>query len=209
MPRALICSGGVAQWRALRDERRSTPCQEHHTMPDEQPMPQAERELAVIERADLPALFAALRARGYRVLGPTVREDAIVYDEVTGWTTCRLAGPTSRTAGAIGSSGVATPPVRLRRRPALLEAIPASAAAAPVAGRDARLALPCYAGSPGSAEDSPSSASAPASCTRSPSRTACSWAARTSTRLRARGERTSSSSPSIAARPAAPASASR
>ena len=39
-------------------------------------------EPAVVERADLQALFDALAARGYRVIGPTVREGAIVYSEV-------------------------------------------------------------------------------------------------------------------------------
>ena len=36
----------------------------------------------VIEVEALEALLAALRARGYRVLGPTVRDGAIVYDEL-------------------------------------------------------------------------------------------------------------------------------
>jgi sulfhydrogenase subunit beta (sulfur reductase) len=47
----------------------------------------------VIERLDFDALLAALTCRGYTVLGPTVRDQAIVYDEVTrardlpvGWT---------------------------------------------------------------------------------------------------------------------------
>src|SRR5690349_17993109 len=37
---------------------------------------------AVIERPDFDALLAALRHRGYTVVGPTVRDRAIVYDEV-------------------------------------------------------------------------------------------------------------------------------
>jgi len=47
----------------------------------------------VIERADFDALPAALRAHGYTVIGPTIREGAIVYDEIAaaadlpvGWT---------------------------------------------------------------------------------------------------------------------------
>ena len=48
----------------------------------------------------------------------------------------------------------------------------------------------------------PSSACAPATCTRSRSRTGSSWAARTSTRTTRRGARARSSSPSTAARPA-------
>ncbi|MGO9488176.1 MAG: 4Fe-4S dicluster domain-containing protein [Solirubrobacteraceae bacterium] len=38
----------------------------------------------VVERDGLDALFAALHRRGYTVLGPTVRDGAIVYDEVGG-----------------------------------------------------------------------------------------------------------------------------
>ncbi|MCG6922574.1 MAG: 4Fe-4S dicluster domain-containing protein [Acidobacteria bacterium] len=47
----------------------------------------------VIERVVLDALLAALRERGYETVGPTVREGAIVYDEIratsdlpAGWT---------------------------------------------------------------------------------------------------------------------------
>jgi sulfhydrogenase subunit beta (sulfur reductase) len=58
------------------------------------PMPQTSvGERVTIARENLNALFAALRARGYTVLGPTVREGAIVYDELAsvedlpaGWT---------------------------------------------------------------------------------------------------------------------------
>jgi ferredoxin len=38
----------------------------------------------VIDPEGLEALISALRARGYRVLGPTVRDGAIVYDELEG-----------------------------------------------------------------------------------------------------------------------------
>jgi ferredoxin len=48
---------------------------------------------AVIERADFDALLGALARRGYTVVGPTVRDRAIVYDEIAssadlpiGWT---------------------------------------------------------------------------------------------------------------------------
>ena len=47
----------------------------------------------VIERGDFDALLAALSARGYTIIGPTVRDSAIVYDELSstaelpiGWT---------------------------------------------------------------------------------------------------------------------------
>ncbi len=36
----------------------------------------------VVERADFGQLFPALQARGYQVIGPTVRTGAIVYDEL-------------------------------------------------------------------------------------------------------------------------------
>src|SRR5450759_5692355 len=37
-----------------------------------------------VERPGLDELFAALHRRGYTVLGPTVRDQAIVYDEIEG-----------------------------------------------------------------------------------------------------------------------------
>jgi sulfhydrogenase subunit beta (sulfur reductase) len=47
----------------------------------------------VIERCDFDALLAALARRGYRIVGPRVRDQAIVYDEISsaedlpiGWT---------------------------------------------------------------------------------------------------------------------------
>jgi hypothetical protein len=49
--------------------------------------------MRVIERDSLDVLFAALRARGFTVIGPTVRDGAILYDEIAsaadlpaGWT---------------------------------------------------------------------------------------------------------------------------
>lgn len=45
--------------------------------------PEDTREHAVIDVDGLDALMRALAAKGYRVLGPTVREGAIVYDDVT------------------------------------------------------------------------------------------------------------------------------
>ncbi|HSC51252.1 MAG TPA: hypothetical protein VLD16_13390, partial [Gaiellaceae bacterium] len=53
----------------------------------------------VIEPAALETLVAALRERGYRVLGPTLRDGAIVYDELAsadelpaGWTDVQEPG---------------------------------------------------------------------------------------------------------------------
>ena len=54
---------------------------------------------AVIERKELDKLFQALIRRGYQVIGPTIRENAIVYDQLTstndlpiGWTDEQDAG---------------------------------------------------------------------------------------------------------------------
>src|SRR3989338_9187150 len=55
------------------------------------PSPSTPSPLVTIERRDVPALFQALTARGYQVVGPTVRDGAIVYD--------RLAGPDDLPAG--------------------------------------------------------------------------------------------------------------
>jgi hypothetical protein len=47
----------------------------------------------VIERSDFNRLFEALSKRGHTIIGPTVRDQAIVYDEIrsdadlpVGWT---------------------------------------------------------------------------------------------------------------------------
>jgi ferredoxin len=42
------------------------------------------KALHVIERADIDGLLAVLVEKGYQLVGPTVRENAIVYDEITG-----------------------------------------------------------------------------------------------------------------------------
>jgi sulfhydrogenase subunit beta (sulfur reductase) len=56
-------------------------------------------ETSVIEPETVDALVASLRARGYRVLGPTVRDGAIVYDDLAsatelpvGWTDVQEPG---------------------------------------------------------------------------------------------------------------------
>ncbi|HTT15333.1 MAG TPA: 4Fe-4S dicluster domain-containing protein [Thermoplasmata archaeon] len=53
----------------------------------------------ILERADFPSFLKALEAAGYRVLGPTVRDGAIVYGEIRreedlpiGWTDRQDAG---------------------------------------------------------------------------------------------------------------------
>jgi ferredoxin len=54
---------------------------------------------AVIERSQLEALFDALKARGFELAGPTIRDGAIVYDQIhgvdnlpAGWTEVQEAG---------------------------------------------------------------------------------------------------------------------
>ena len=61
--------------------------------PESAPSDGSTRPAAALDRDGLQALLGALRERGYLVIGPTVREGAIVYDEVTsigdlpeGWT---------------------------------------------------------------------------------------------------------------------------
>ena len=53
----------------------------------------------VVECDDLQLLLEALRKRAYQVIGPTVRDGAIVYDDLTsaadlpiGWTDVQEAG---------------------------------------------------------------------------------------------------------------------
>ena len=82
---------------------------------------------AVIPLEALDGLIATLRVRGFRVLGPKIRDGAIIYDDLgaaselpIGWTdeqhggSYRLEAPRGRGA------------FRLRRRAALLEAVPVS-----------------------------------------------------------------------------------
>lgn len=44
----------------------------------------AEKEIVAVARKDFPALFDSLWANGFRILGPTLGEGAIVYDELHG-----------------------------------------------------------------------------------------------------------------------------
>ena len=51
-------------------------------MPDKQCI--TNRPAAAMDHSELPRLFEALRIRGYRIVGPTVRDGAIIYDTLTG-----------------------------------------------------------------------------------------------------------------------------
>ena len=90
---------------------------------------------AVFGRAGLDRLVAVLIADGYRVIGPTVRDNAIVLDELdsaaqlpAGWGVGYRAGllPAAATRGRGG--------VRAFGRARVVEAVPASAAPAAVVG---------------------------------------------------------------------------
>ena len=97
---------------------------------------------AVLDRAGLDALVAALIGRGYRVVGPTVRDDAIVLAELSsgrelpdGWGV--EVGPGSyrlrpRRDGAVSGYSAARP--RGGRRPSLIRrrySIPCAAIESP------------------------------------------------------------------------------
>ena len=56
-----------------------------------------------LARTDLGALIEALHDDGRTVIGPTVQDGAIVYDEIARPPTCRSAGATSRRPAATGS----------------------------------------------------------------------------------------------------------
>ena len=153
-------------------------------------------------------------ARGYRLVGPTVRDGAIVYDELE--STRRpagRAGPTSRTAAPTGSRAATT-----RRCSATPSAphswkrflFPPDAARSGRRKRDGDGALRRDRGAERAARATPSSACARATCTRSRIQDdASSRRSPRPTRLRGAPRATRSSSRSTAARPAAPASASR
>ena len=68
--------------------------------PSEDPARQPTGGARVVDAGGLPALFEALRGR--TVIGPTVRDEAIVLAELTAATTCRTAGAWSWTRGATG-----------------------------------------------------------------------------------------------------------
>ena len=58
-----------------------------------------EATISFLARADLDRLIQALRAGGRRLIGPTVSDGAIVYDEIRDAASCPMAGATSRGRG--------------------------------------------------------------------------------------------------------------
>ena len=157
----------------------------------------------------LDALIGALAARGYKVLGPTVRDGAIVYDEIGG--RIRPAGGLDRSPGrrALPSGAPRRRRAfRLRGGAAFVEALPASADADALAGSEVRRRRLRSSRRSGRSRSSPSLASAPARFTRSRSRTRFSSKGPMPTWATRPGGAAPSSSPSIAARREEPASAS-
>ena len=75
-----------------------------------------------LARAEFQRLVDALRGAGHRVLGPTLRDGAVVSTRSRRSTSCRSAGATSRRRAAIGSPGAARRAVRRRERPRRAEA---------------------------------------------------------------------------------------
>lgn len=64
----------------------------------------------IIEAAGLPALFDALHARGYTVVGPMVRDGAIVVSELASASDLRMAGAWTPRPAGIGCAPVTTRP---------------------------------------------------------------------------------------------------
>ena len=91
-------------------------------------MPAESARTVVIDRAGLQALLEALGARGYTVIAPTVRDGAIVYDEIDAVDDLpagdhRRAGRRLVPPGGTRRCGA----VRVRGRPALVEEVPVPA----------------------------------------------------------------------------------
>ena len=88
---------------------------------------------AAIDRAGLDELFAALERRGYTLVGPTVRDRAIVLEELdstaelpAGWTDVQEGGTLPARAPRRRRA------VRPQRRPELVEELPVPVRAARV-----------------------------------------------------------------------------
>ena len=165
----------------------------------------AEDSPQVIERGALDELLDALRSRGFTPIGPTVRQGAIVYDELdsaadlpAGWTDVQDGGTyrlERRDDDAVFGHNVG---------PELVEDATCSRRRSSCGRRGApRTAASRSRRSPPSGRATRSSACARATCTPSRCRTAPSSRARGPTATTRRAARAPSSSPSTAARPAA------
>ena len=160
--------------------------------------------------ADLDRLLDALRADGRTIIGPTVRDEAIVLDEIlsaddlpAGWGAEASARPLSADAARRRA------PVRPCRRADVLEALDVPAAGTDPARAAHAVGRPLLRRRAARRPRSRSSASGPARSPRSRSRTASCSTVRRSTPTIAPGGPRRSSSRSSARRPPRPASAPR
>ena len=87
--------------------------------------------VAIIDRGVLDELIAALRRRGYTVIGPQVRSRSIVFDEMTSAADLPAGWVDDQEGGTLPPRAAATTRrVRPRRRPRLAQAVPVPAAVA-------------------------------------------------------------------------------
>ena len=167
-------------------------------------------EPAIVDRTELDALFGALRERGYTVVGPTVRSQSLVYDELgsaddlpAGWVDVQEGGTFRLQRGddeALFAHTVGHDSLKRFLFPPQLAIWRARR------GADGGLEVQ------EPARRSPlrvHRACARATCTPWPSRTASSWAIATWTPTTRRAAATRSSWQSTAGAPAGPASARR
>ena len=164
----------------------------------------------VVEARTLDAILDTLRRRGHTLVGPTIRDGAIVLDEIDGGG--RPAAGRGRRAGRRALSPARARRrrlLRLRRRTPRLEALPAPRGRGALAGPAGEARLRGR-GRPGAtAELRLRRRARRASSRRSACRTGSSWASRSSTRPTARGASRPSCWRWTAARPPEPASAPR
>jgi len=101
--------GERTSWRdetLLMDDDASAPVAQPSGRETRRRQAVAERETKTISRSDLDALIDALKSRGRRVIGPRVRDGAIVYDQIessddlpAGWTDEQSGGSYRLTRG--------------------------------------------------------------------------------------------------------------
>ena len=95
-------------------------------------MPEVDSQV-VIERDGFAALIALLRADSYRVVGPRVRDGAIVLDELSSETDVPVGWGDERTRVCTGCASAGRGGLRVRRRPAILASVPVATARTSVA----------------------------------------------------------------------------
>ncbi len=90
---------------------------------------------AVIDAGGLQHLVSLLIHRGYRVVGPTVSDNAIVLAELTSADELPTGWGLTSVPGTIGCADATTTPCSAIRRAAVVEAVPASTSSAIVVVR--------------------------------------------------------------------------